>query len=81
MLGSKVYMVAFENAVSKMAKEKAHEVMRVKTETGRWNGVPQKRQSEADTCTCSRTAAQNITRAGTISAFCPTAYGLSLIHI
>ena len=49
VLGSKVYVAAFESALSKMAKEKAHEVMHAKRETARRNGVPQKRQSGADT--------------------------------
>ena len=49
MLGSKVYVAAFENALSKTAKEKAQEVMRAKRETAWRKGVPRKLQSGADT--------------------------------
>ena len=38
--GSKVYVPAFENALSKMAKEKAHEFMHAKRETAKRSASP-----------------------------------------
>ena len=37
VLWSKVYVAAFENALSKMAKKKAHEVMHAKRETAAYS--------------------------------------------